>query len=404
MGAEPEEISRLGGNGATPGLILSGRLSRTEKRRVALLIRSMNYGGAETQVSLLANGLAELGHQVSLLVFYPGGPMLAQLSPAVKVYCLEKRSRWDVRGFWRRLIGALRDEKPEVLYSFLTVANLLASAAKWRLRGLRVMWGVRSADLDLKSYDWFARFTYWLECRASGWPDLIIVNSEAGRRYALAQGFADRESFVVIPNGIDMDRFQQDAGLRKAVRAEWGVEPCETLVGIVARLDPVKDYPTFLEAAAKVASRGGAARFVSIGAGTSNYLAELKERAARLRLNGKMIWAGPRSDLPGVYSALDVLVSSSRSESFPNVLGEGMACGVPCVATDVGDARRILNGKGVIVRAGDANELAQGIQEMTERTRREGAELREELRRRIGEEFSVHSLILRTSQALESIP
>lgn len=378
-------------------------MNSTGKRHVALLIRSMNYGGAERQVALLANGLAELGHRVSLIVFYPGGPMLARLSPNVKVYCLEKRGRWDVIGFGRRMARVLEEEKPEILYSFLTVANLIACTAKQRFRGLRVVWGVRSSDLDLDEYDWFARFTFWLECQASRRPDLIISNSIAGRRYAVARGFPDRESFIVIPNGIDTERFQRDRELREAVRAEWSVRPDEKLVGIVGRLDAVKDYPTFLRAAAGVAKQRDNARFVSIGAGTQEYLGELQEQARRVGLDGKMMWVGPRSDLPAVYSALDLLVSSSRSESFPNVLGEGMACGVPCVATDVGDTRQILNGNGVVVAAGDAEALARGIQEMLERTRLDAAELGGELRKRIVEDFSSAAAVERTSRALESL-
>jgi glycosyltransferase involved in cell wall biosynthesis len=113
--------------------------------------------------------------------------------------------------------------------------------------------------------------------------------------------------------------------------------PDETLVGIVARLDPMKDYPNFLGAAAKVARREHAVRFVSVGAGPEDCAAVLREQARWLGLDKRMIWAGPRGDLPAVYNALDLLVSSSAfGEGFSNVLGEAMSCGVPCVATDVG--------------------------------------------------------------------
>lgn len=374
------------------------------KRRVAMLIRSLNYGGAETQMTLLANGLAESGYSVSLLVMYQGGPLLARLSPAVKVRCLEKRGRWDLAGFLRRLSSVLEEEKPDLLYAFMPVANLLACVAKVRLPKLRVTWGVRASDVDLAHYDWLSRLTYWLERRFSRFPDLIVSNSAAGRRYAMAQGFPANGRFIVIPNGTDVECFRPCPMLREAVRAEWGLSPNETLVGVVGRLDPVKDYPTFLEAAALLARRKEGMRFVSVGAGPPEYAAHLRQQACRLGLEGKMIWAGVRGDMPAAYNALDLLVSSSFGEGFSNALAEGMACGVPCVATDVGDAREILGDVGIVVPRRDPKALAAGITALLDRLSIERASLCASVRQQISENFSVDTLVARTKAALEAIP
>jgi glycosyltransferase involved in cell wall biosynthesis len=370
--------------------------------RIALLIRSLNYGGAEMQATVLANGLVRLGHPVSLLVFYPGGPLRERLSPSVTVRCLEKRSRWDVIGFLRSLFRILKEEQPEVLYAFMPIANMLACLTRLRLPKLKVAWGVRATDAR---YDWLAQVSYWLECRLSRWPDLIIANSAAGRRYAVSSGFPDNDRFIVIPNGIDVEHFRPNAKLRGMLRTEWGVLPDQKLVGIVARLDPMKDYPNFLEAAAKLARREAAVRFVSVGPGPEHYAATLREQAHGLGLKEKMIWAGPRPDLPAVYNALDLLVSSSAfGEGFSNVLGEALACGVPCVATDVGDARQILGDTGTVVPPGDPETLTAGILTLLERLRMEGAGLGARLRERVIENFSVDRLVQQTSRALEAIP
>lgn len=374
------------------------------KRRIALLIRSLDYGGAETQMTLLANGLARSGHPVSLLVMYQGGPLLTRLSPAVNVHCLEKRGRWDVVGFLRRLFSALAKEKPDLLYAFLPVANMLACLAKVRSPKLRVTWGVRASEVDLTHYDWLSWLAYWLERRFSRFPDLIVSNSAAGRRYAVAQGFPANDRFIVIPNGTDVERFRPCPMLREAVRAEWGVSPSETLVGIVGRLDPMKDYPTFLEAAALLAGRMQGMRFVSVGAGPPDYAARLRQQARQLGLEGKMIWAGLRGDLPGAYNALDALVSSSFGEGFSNVLAEAMACGVPCVATDVGDAREILGDLGVVVPRCDPEALAAGIVGLLDRLSFERTSLCARVRQQISENFSVETLVGRTKAALEAIP
>lgn len=373
--------------------------------RVALLIRSLNYGGTEMQLVTLANGLARSGHAVSVLVFYPNGPLLERLSPDVKVRCLEKRGRWDMIDFLRSLFRVLDEEQPEVLYAFLAVANLLACLAQVRSRELKVSWGVRASDMDLAHYDWLSRLTYWLERRFSRCPDLIISNSEAGRRYAVLRGFPDNDRFLVIPNGIDAERFRPDARLRAEVREEWGILPDETLVGIVARLDPMKDYPNFLEAAARLARHEHGLRFVSVGAGPEHYAAVLQEQARRLGLDTRMIWAGPRGDLPAVYSALDLLVSSSAfGEGFSNVLGEAMACGLSCVATDVGDAREILGDLGAVVPPCDPEALVAGAMTLLERLRLEEPSLGVRVRQRVIENFSVEALVQRTKAALEMMP
>jgi glycosyltransferase involved in cell wall biosynthesis len=365
----------------------------------------LDYGGAEMQATVLANGLARSGHAVSLLVFYPGGPLFERVSSEVTVRCLEKRGRWDVIGFLRSFFLVLAEEKPDVLYAQMSVANLLGCMARLQLPGLKVAWGVRASDMDLARYVWLAGFSDWLECRFSRCPHLIISNSVAGRRHAVSRGFPDNDRFIVIPNGIDVDRFRPNAKLRGAVRAEWGVVPDETLMGIVARLDPMKDYPNFLEAAAKLAQHEQGMRFVSVGAGPAEYAALLRERVRGLGLGDRMIWAGPRDDLPAIYNALDLLVSSSAfGEGFSNVLGEAMACGVPCVATDVGDAREILGDSGAVVPPSNSEALAVGIVALLERLRLESASVSARVRQRIAENFSVATLVGRTKAALETIP
>jgi glycosyltransferase involved in cell wall biosynthesis len=373
-------------------------------KRIAFLIRSLDYGGAEMQLTVLANGLARAGRSVSVLVFYPNGALCERLSPDVTVRCLGKRSRWHLMGFLRSLFRVLDEERPDALYAFLPGANLLACLTRLRSRKMKLAWGVRASYVDPTRYDWLSRLIYWLERRFSRCPDLIISNSEAGRRHAVTRGFPDNGRFIVIPNGIDIEHFRPDRRMRAAVRREWDVRPDEMLVGIVARLDPMKDYPNFLQAAAKLARRERGVRFVSVGTGPEDYAAILREQARKLGLDQRMIWAGPRGDLPAVYNALDLLVSSSFGEGFSNVLGEAMACGVPCVATDVGDAREILGDTHTVAPARNPDALVESIGALLGRLRTDGASLGARARERIAENYSVEALVQRTKLALETMP
>ena len=137
----------------------------------------------------------------------------------------------------------------------------------------------------------------------------------------------------------------------------------EHLIGMVARLDPIKDHLTFLNAAARLRANRSNVKFVCVGGGSSIYQDNLCQMVRQLGLEASVTWAGERFDLRKVYNALDLVTLTSLSEGFPNTLAEAMACGVACVATDVGDASRILDGTGCIVPPGDPDALASAWNE-----------------------------------------
>jgi glycosyltransferase involved in cell wall biosynthesis len=191
---------------------------------------------------------------------------------------------------------------------------------------------------------------------------------------------------VVIHNGIDTEIFRRDEKARKRIRSEWEVRDEETLIGHVGRLDPMKDHPTFFRAAALLSHDRADIRIVCVGEGTCEYRDQLHSFAKKVGLGNRIIWAGSRQDMPGVYSALDIAVSSSSwGEGFPNVIAEAMACEVPCVATDVGDSALIVGDLGVVVKAGDPFLLAQGICGVLEATsQRDTQPLRERVMSNFG--------------------
>jgi glycosyltransferase involved in cell wall biosynthesis len=370
---------------------------------ITLLIRSLECGGAERQLVELAKGLHNSGQKVSVLTFYPGGILEDDLHRAgIPVYSLDKRGRWDVLPFAIRLCRAVSRHDTQVLYAFLGISCIMSILVKLVRPRLRVVWGVRASNMDLGRYDWLARFSYKLECMLSRFADLIIVNSNAGKTYALANGFPE-EKTIVIPNGIDTDRYRPDAVARDTLRAEWNITDKDTLIGLVARLDPMKDHPVFLRAAAKLAPALDNVRFVCVGDGPEPYRSELFDLAERLGLKQKIIWAGARKDMTAVYNAIDILVLSSRTEGFPNVIAEAMACGTPCVATDVGDAAYVIGNSGLIVSPGDSDGLADGILGFINLQTIDRQNSSGNVRNRILDQFSAQSLTKNTLNAIRKL-
>ena len=361
--------------------------------KILFLTRSLNFGGAERQLVLLARGLHQRGHDVAVALFYSGGQLEADLREAsVRILPLNKRGRWDGLGFLTRLVRTVLHERPDLLHTYID--NLMTVFVQPFLPSMKIVWGIRGSNKDFSQYDWLTRTIPALECRLAWSADLIIANSQAGRRGHVADGYP-ADNTVVIPNGIDTARFSPNPEARERVRAQWGVGRDDSLIGLVGRLDPIKDHETFLQAAVLLLQERKQMRFVCVGDGPPEFRTALHDRAHALGLTNHLLWVGAQSQVADVYNALDLLVNSSYAEGFANVLGEAMACGVPCVATDVGDSCLVIGDVGQLVPPKDPAALKTAMQQVLDRKPR-GAEIRQ----RVVEQFSLENLVLTTERAL----
>lgn len=362
-------------------------------KSVFLLGRSLGIGGAERQMVQLAIGLQARGYKVTVALFYCGGALDRDLiDRRIRIVDLAKRSRWDVAGFLVRLIRTIRRARPDIVYSFLGTANTVAALVRPFAPGFRLLWSVRASNMDLGHYDRAARLGYRIECGLSGSPDLTISNSRAGLEYAAAHGFR-RERMVVIPNGIDTDRFRPDDALRREARARWGLRDDQLAIGVLARLDPMKDHSTFLRAAAIAAEARPDLRFLCIGEGPGDYRRRLEALAESVGIADRVIWPGAAIDPVPALNGLDVACSSSsEGEGFSNAVAEAMACGRPCVVTDVGDSAFLVGETGLAVPPGDPRALAAALIDALGF----GPEAGRRARARIVSEFSVERMVERT--------
>ncbi|MDD3312792.1 glycosyltransferase [Pseudodesulfovibrio sp.] len=363
--------------------------------RVCLLAPSLEAGGAERQLTLLANGLARRGHGVDVALFRRLGPLLGELGPGVRLHDLGKGGRGDVRFLWR-LWRFLRRGRHDCLYTFLGVPNIAGALLRPFIRPTRLVWSVRASNMDMRQYSRAARAARFVEERLAAAPDLIVANAEAGKRCAVEHGFPAGR-MAVVPNGIDTDVFFPDRGAGDVWPdpARRGDGP---LVGVVGRIDPMKGHEVFLRAAAMLAEALPAIRFVCVGGGDASLLERLRRRADDLGLGERLAWAGRRDDMPAVYNALDLCcLPSLFGEGFPNVLGEAMACGVPCVATDVGDAAALIGGTGAVAPPGDPEALCAAVLETLARARDGGLA---DPRARIMAEYSLEAMVGRTEALL----
>jgi glycosyltransferase involved in cell wall biosynthesis len=352
--------------------------------RVLLLGQRLGFGGAERQLLMLARGLSERGHDVTFAVLYNEDPMAANLGgTSVRIVDLAKRSRYDVVGFLRHWFTLIASTQPDVVHGYLPVPNLLTLAARRGSPRPIIVWGVRASNMDMSRNGWLDRVTRWLESWLSRWADLIIANSEAGAIDARRRGLPD-DRIAVVANGIDIARFRPDAAARGTARSIWGIACDVPVVGHVARIDLMKDHATFLSAIAILRRSLPTVRAVCVAAGSEQQRAELRARAAAIGLAETVQIVAPGLDVTAVMNGFDVLcLSSAFGEGFPNVVGESMACGVPCVVTATGDAPALVGDTGAIVPPRDSEAMAAALLTMIARVTSEQATLADRTRAQI---------------------
>ena len=359
--------------------------------KILFLIQSLNVGGAERQLILLSNGLAARGHDVSVASFYPG-KLDGELGRSVKLIPLEKRSRWDNFATFVRLLKVVRETGPDVVYSFLVVPNLISAMLKIIFPRVRVIWGIRSSNILHAHYSFIDKTAFRITALFSTIPNLIISNSETARDYH-RRYYRRSDIIKVIPNGVDMKRYRYSEKSRADLRREWKIADDELLVGIVGRLNPVKDHPLFLRTIEQMTREGRGVRAICVGSGPQPYREELLELARELGVVGHVRWIDHMVDMAAVYSAFDVTVLCSKSESFPNVVIESLACGTPCVVTkSAGDSASIVGEYGVVCDS-DPVKLASACWSLARKR-----ELRAEISARVSASYDQEKLFAQTEE------
>lgn len=357
--------------------------------KVVHVIIGLEVGGAELMLRRLLLTQRSQGDLhatvVSLTRLGPVGQWL--LGDGFEVIALGMCTPLGAPRTWWRLYALLRRLKPDLVQTWMVHADLLGGLAA-RAAGIRaVVWGVRTTDFSVNPRA--TRAVRWLCARLSAAvPHTIVCAAEASRRAHVQAGY-DARRMTVIPNGFDVDAWRPDAVAGAALRAALGLSPDRPVVGCVGRFHAAKDYANFVAAAGGVAARHPDCRFLLVGRGIDPANLALRAWIDATGHAEAFVLAGERRDVVACLSAMDVFVLASRSEGFPNVVGEAMAVARPCVVTDVGDAAALLGDAGRVVPARDPQALATAVCELLELPAERRQALGDAARARVAAEFSL---------------
>jgi glycosyltransferase involved in cell wall biosynthesis len=371
--------------------------------KILHVITGLFTGGAEMMLAKLLARLPAGQTRHTVVSLTGSGPLAARIAglgiPVINLGMDQGRLTKGpalIAGFLR-LRRLIRQEKPDIVQAWMYHANLFAGLTAASVSDAPpVIWGIRQSDLDPKVSKpgtiRIAKLGGRLSRRLS---DKILCCSEVARIVHERIGY-DPARMVVIPNGFDLNEFKPDPAARESLRREIRVPLDAPLVGLVARFDAQKDHRSFFAAAGQVRKALPTAHFLLCGGGADPANREIAGWIDDFDLGASCRLLGARGDIPAVTAALDIAVSSSAfGEGFPNVLGEAMAAGVPCVATDVGDSRMIVGDTGRIVPPKAPDALADAIIALLRLPEGERRALGAAARQRVADEFEIGAIAAR---------
>ena len=328
--------------------------------KIALVISSLEVGGAESQFHLIALQLKDDGHQVEVWLLRKRGDFIAPLESAgIPVRDLNKQGRLDLVRPTINIRRFARDFLPNAIFCSLPSACLHALAAKSVCPGVVFCWQIVATRSTLPEYGFVAGMGYLIQRLAANFCDHYISNSRAGAISAIDEGYS-RSKMHVLQNGIDTARFEPNPDAGKAWLLRNGLDPHRPVIGIVGRLDPAKDHHTFFKAIKYLeAQMSGTAQYVVLGRGSGEHADSVMEEIHALQQQGiSIVHVEHETDMPQVYSALNIFTMTSVSEGLPNALLEALACGAFCVATNVGDCAEVIANDGVLVNVNDHGAIS----------------------------------------------
>ena len=371
---------------------MSDRINRPIK--ILHLISTLDVGGAEQNLFRLITTMDKNTFENHVVCMIKPGLTGYRLEQAgISVYSLNmEKGMPDIRAV-PRLRFLARLMRPDIIQCWMYHANLLGLTIPGRKR---TVWNIRCSDLDLSLYGPIYRFAVMAGARLSGIPCAVAANSNAGREVHRGLGYHPKK-WIIIPNGFDTKIFKPDIHARSRIRAELNIADDALVIGLIGRFDPMKDHATFFTAAGLFLKSHPDTHFILAGKGITVQTPLIRDYLRAAPDQRKFHLLGERDDIPHILTSIDIATSSSISEGFPNAIGEAMACGVPCVATDAGDTGLLMGDTGILVNRKSPHDLCKAWERIA------GADARREMGSRARERIMQYYSQDKTTRSYEEL-
>ncbi len=362
--------------------------------KVMHIITTLGPAGAEIMLSNIISGMDRTRFEnevVSLTDILDLAEKMRGIGAGVRTLNMKRSAPNPL--LVMRLAQWIRESKPDVIHTWMYHANLVGVLAARLAGNVPVVWGIHHSTLDPRVDKrrtlLVNRICAFLSRR---FPARIVCCSEASLRIHKNLRYA-AEKMEVIPNGFDLEQVKPDYAARASVRQELGIPLDAPLIGIAARFHPLKDHFNFVSAAARLHQQIPKAHFLMCGLDITWQNSQLTEWIETAGISDCCHLLGLRHDMSRLFSGIDIATTASRSEAFPIAIGEAMACGTPCVVTDVGDCALIVEATGIVVAPRDPCALAEGWRNLIEAGPRVRHRLGMAARRRVQQHFALPTIV-----------
>lgn len=359
--------------------------------KILHIIIGLEVGGAELMLKrFIDSHYDDIEYQHSVISLTTLGKVGLQLqATGIEVTVLNLVSLFNVLPTVWRLVSLIRKKNPDIVQTWMYHADLLGGIAARLASCKKIIWGIRTTDVvsagGAGATNAVRKLCAWL---SGSVPHTIVCAAEASRAAHITVGY-DSSRMVVVPNGFDLTRLIATLAERNTLRSESNFGEQIVSIGYLGRFHPSKDQENFVKAAGLVAQQYSHARFLMVGRNLDADNAQLMAWIAVTGHADRFVLLGERSDVPVCLAAMDIFCLSSRTEGFPNVVGEAMAMGLPCVVTNVGDAAMLVADTGIVVPKNNSSALAEGLCQLLAMTSDERKQLGQKAKARIHAEFTM---------------
>ncbi len=330
--------------------------------RVLHIINSLGRGGAEAVLNRLCTSSSERKGDAIVSLTSGEGYGDSLRSAGLDVHALELNHRVSWLLGPAKLYRIIRSARPDLIQTWLYHSDLFGGLVANLAGDAPIVWGLHNSTLDSETTPATTRWTVRVcALLAQRIPSRIVSCSQNAAKLHTELGYPS-EKIIIIPNGYDLADFRPDPRARASLRSELSLDQDERVVGMVARSDPQKHVENLLDALAHLKSNGEGFTCLLVGRGMEVENSDLCDALDAKGLSGRVRLLGVRKDIPTIMNALDLhVLSSAYGEAFPNVVAEAMACGTPCVVTDIGDSALIVGDTGWVVPPRNSSALACAI-------------------------------------------
>lgn len=360
--------------------------------KIIHIISGLFTGGAELMLYNLLSYIDKSQLESIVISLSENGPVGGKIQNlGVPVIALDMRLGINTLHNFSRLISMLRQERPTLVHTWMYHADFLGGIAAKFFSRTPVVWSIHHADprLNKVSTKVVAKLCSFLSYYL---PDKIIACSESAKSSHISYGYNPKKT-ILMQNGVDISRFRPDNLSRALIRKRLNIGENDIVIGNVGRWHEIKDYSTLIAAACLLCNDRKNVHFVLAGNGLDNNNKILTSWICKAQIEGRVHLLGERDNIPNIINSFDIFTLTSLGESFSLVTVEAMACGVPCVVTDVGMLADIIVDTGKVVPPQNPDALAHAWSELIRIGMEERMQMGSAARGRVEKHFSFSATV-----------